>query len=252
MRQCRQLQPHLGDARCVHLTQHHALTLGEHAHHLAPGVDQLAVAPGAPAVRVRAALRRGEHITLVLDGACAQQQVPVRAAGGVGEGRGRDDEVARRLHQRAVELGETQVVAHRQTPTQRTGLQCHHLRAGLQHTAFVIALAPVVVGEEVHLVVARQRHAVGAVAAAGDEHARWVGAAQWQRAADEPDAELVRDAAQELLDRPFAGRFGDRQLVAVALSHQAEIFGQQRQLGTGFGGVLQELAGTAQVLRHVG
>ena len=50
---------------------------------LAPRIDDEAVAEGAPAVLVRAALRGGDDVALVLDRARAQQHFPVRGAGRV-------------------------------------------------------------------------------------------------------------------------------------------------------------------------
>ena len=107
--QRRQLHPRRRDAGRVDLGKHHALAFGQHAEHLAPRVDDHAVAEGAPATLMQAALRGGDHIALVLDGTRAQQQFPVRQAGGVGERGRRRQQVtgwlARRERQLAVQLG---------------------------------------------------------------------------------------------------------------------------------------------------
>ena len=63
----------------IDLGEHHALAFRAHAEHLAPRIDDHGVAVGAPAAGVRAALRRRDHVGLVLDRARAQQRLPVRA-----------------------------------------------------------------------------------------------------------------------------------------------------------------------------
>ena len=57
MNQRRQLLSHLCDARHVHLGHDHTLAFFQHGQHLAPGVDDHAVAPGAAAIFMLAALR---------------------------------------------------------------------------------------------------------------------------------------------------------------------------------------------------
>jgi YidC/Oxa1 family membrane protein insertase len=78
---------------------------------LAPWPDDHATAERAPAVRMRAALAGREHVGLVFDRPCSQQQFPMREAGGMGErGRHRDD-VGSRRH--AIKLGKAKVIANR-------------------------------------------------------------------------------------------------------------------------------------------
>jgi hypothetical protein len=62
-------------------------TFFHHLNDLAPGIDQHAVAPGATAIGMVAALGRRQHIALVFNRPRPQQNFPVRAARGVGEGR---------------------------------------------------------------------------------------------------------------------------------------------------------------------
>ena len=76
------------------------------------------MAVGAAAAGVRAALRSGEHVALVLDRACAQQQVPVRRTRRRRERRRHEDQ--REIAQTAIELGKAQVVAHRECRRVRT------------------------------------------------------------------------------------------------------------------------------------
>ena len=71
----------------IEIGAQHAFAFGQAGDDVAPGVDNHAVAVGAPAVVVAAALRGGEQIALVFDGAGAQQQLPMGAAGGVGGAR---------------------------------------------------------------------------------------------------------------------------------------------------------------------
>src|SRR5947207_95449 len=87
MLQRRQLSSHLGDPLRLQLGRDDALAFGPHRDDVAPRIGDQRVAPGAPAVLVPAALRRGRDVALVLDRAGAQQEFPVRLAGRVGEGR---------------------------------------------------------------------------------------------------------------------------------------------------------------------
>ena len=122
----------------------------------------------------------GQHHALVLHRARAQQQLPVRLTGGVGEGRRHAEHVAGRVHQRAVQLGKAQVVAHAQANAQRAGLQRHRRGAGLEHATFVVGFTAVVEGKQVHLVVARGLCTVGAEHQAAVAHALAAAFAQRQ------------------------------------------------------------------------
>ena len=115
MGQCRQLRTNRRDPRGLDFGRDHAFAFGPHREHAAPRVDHHAVAEGAATVLVPSALRCSDHVALVLNRSRAQQQLPVRKTGGVGEGRGHRDQVAEPgalgKAQRAVELGKAQVVA---------------------------------------------------------------------------------------------------------------------------------------------
>src|SRR6266542_5038585 len=72
------------------------------------------MAEGRATVLVHAALRGREHVAAVLDRAGADQHVPMRLAGLLGEG-GRDrDERGAGFRQRAIERREAQVVTDRE------------------------------------------------------------------------------------------------------------------------------------------
>src|SRR5882724_4437066 len=70
------------------------------------------MAVSGAAVLVPAALGCGEDVAQVLDRACAQQRLPVRAPGGGSEG-GRNQHQVNR-GKRAIELRKPQVVTHRE------------------------------------------------------------------------------------------------------------------------------------------
>ena len=181
---------------------------------------------------------------LVLDRAGAQQQLPVRLAGRVGEGRRHAQQVAGRLHQRAVQLGKAQVVADAQADAQRRRPAAPPAALPASSTrAFVVLLAAVVEGEQVHLVVARGQRAVGREDQRAVAHARRrrrCAAAACRRRATAPCC--ARRVGQEALDRAVARRLGDGQLVVVAPAHQAEVLGQRHQLRAGGGGARDQRA----------
>ena len=210
------------------------------------------MAERAAAVLVRAALCGRDDVALVLDRAGAQQQQPVRQAGGVGE-RGRHEQhVARRAHQAAVQLGKAQVVADRQAGAPAALLEGDRRVARLEHARLVVGFLAVVEGEQVDLVVAGQARAVGAVDAAGVAHAARRLRRDRQRAADQRDAVLARGVGQEALDRAVAVGLGDVELGVVAQAHQAEVFGQRHPLRAGLRGLRDEAAGGGQVAVDVG
>ena len=63
----------------------------------------------------------GDDVGQVLDGAGAEQHLPVVLARALGEGGGDGEDPRARLHQRAVQLGEAQVVADGQPDARRPG-----------------------------------------------------------------------------------------------------------------------------------
>src|SRR3546814_5508349 len=77
------------------------------------GINQHAVAPGGPTVDMAPTLRRCQHITLILDGARAQQDFPMRLASGIGKGGRYHDQAT--IAKRTIQLWKTQIVANRQT-----------------------------------------------------------------------------------------------------------------------------------------
>ncbi len=79
----------------------------------APGIDDQRMAEGLALVLVQPGLRGGEHEAAVLDGAGAQQRVPMRFAGLFGEGRGHREERRAGFRQRAIQRREAHVVADR-------------------------------------------------------------------------------------------------------------------------------------------
>ena len=98
----------------------------------------------------------------VLDGAGAQQRVPMRLAGLLGEGRRHGEERGAGFGQRAIQRRKAQVVADRQPEPAPRQVGDHGGLAGLVVGRFAIALAVVQVDvEHVDLVVARQHLALG-------------------------------------------------------------------------------------------
>ena len=125
VRQCRQLPAHLRNSIRIDVTHHDARPLLPQRDDLTPWVDEHRMAPGPAAIGVQPALRSSEDVALVLDGARAQQQLPVRSTGRRRE-RGRHED-QRALAEPAVELGEAHVVADRQAdpPARRRTRPAH-------------------------------------------------------------------------------------------------------------------------------
>src|SRR5579871_6335041 len=78
----------LGDPGEVELGRNDCRLLAPVGQDLAPGIDDQRMTPALAAALMRAALRRGQHEAAGLDRAGADQDLPMRAAGGDGEGRG--------------------------------------------------------------------------------------------------------------------------------------------------------------------
>ena len=68
-----------------------------------------------------------------------------------------------------------------------------------------------------------------------------------QGAAHDPHLEVARGVGQKVLHRAQSRRLGQQQFVGVALAHEAEVFGQDRQLGPGAGGLVEQGARGAEV-----
>ena len=77
----------------------------------APRIDDQRMAIGLAAVLMHAALRGGDHEGAVLDGAGAQQHVPVRLAGLAGEGGGHGQHIGAGQRLGAEQLRKAQIVA---------------------------------------------------------------------------------------------------------------------------------------------
>ncbi len=84
---------HAGLVVRVDLCHHHAGAAWQAIQHAAPRIHDHAVAVGFASVDVIAALRRGNHVGQVFNGAGAQQDFPVHLAGGFGKGGGQHDQV---------------------------------------------------------------------------------------------------------------------------------------------------------------
>src|ERR1035438_6720247 len=67
--------------RQVDLGHHHPRLAAAFRQDTAPGIDDQRMSEGLAAVLVLAALCGGEHETAVLDGACSNQEMPMRFAG---------------------------------------------------------------------------------------------------------------------------------------------------------------------------
>uniref|UniRef100_A0A0N4ZZN3 PE-PGRS family protein n=1 Tax=Parastrongyloides trichosuri TaxID=131310 RepID=A0A0N4ZZN3_PARTI len=108
---------------------------------LAPGADNGGTPPGLATVLVRPALGRGQDEGAGLDGAGAQQGLPVGLAGRAGEGGGHRDHRRPALGQGAIEVRETHIIAdaEAQPPPGRFGHACRV--AGTHRGALTIGLA---------------------------------------------------------------------------------------------------------------
>ena len=184
---------------------------------------------------MHSALCGSQNVGQIFDGACAQQYLPVRAAGGEGEGAGHQQQVGTRLRVRPVQLRKAQVVADRQAHAPRRSVAGRHgkanrLAAGRDHVRLVEMLAAIVEAKQVNLVVARDAFTLGRIHQRGVEHMVVTGRAQGQRAAHNPQPQLTRRGRQKLLNAAVSRLLAQRQLVGVALAHDAEILGQGRQL----------------------
>ncbi|CAM2144754.1 hypothetical protein PT2222_160149 [Paraburkholderia tropica] len=249
----RQARAHGGDTVEVEVADHHAGVFVEHVDDFAPRVDQHAVAPGAAAVLVRAALRRGEHVALVLGRAGAQQDLPVRAARGVRERRRHDHQrAAVRAAHAAVQLGKAQIVADRQAHAAERRIEGLHLGAGPDGARLVERFGAFLEVEQVNLVVTRALRAARVEHERGVEHAGFLGRFQRQRAADDPYAVALRGIGEKTLDRAVAVGFADRELVGVLVAHEAEVLRQQHELRALRGGVGDQAFGFGEIARRIG
>ena len=175
-------------------------------------------------------------------------------AGGPGERAGHQQHIG---VQGPVKLGKTQVVANAQTDLvdmaiNRGQIKTGRLAARLQHAGFVVGFLAPRKPEQVHLVVARHAGARGCKSQRRIADTVRVLRGQRQCAAHNPEAKRFRRMTQKILDRAVADGFARRQLVGVPQTHDAKVFGQQRQLGPLCGGLMQQVVGARQVGLHAG
>ena len=181
-------------------SQHHTgallalVTLGKD---LAPRVYRHAVAPGTAAVFMQTALRRCQHVSEVFNRAGAQQNLPVRQAGGEGKRTGHQQQVGLK---RAVQLRKPQVITNAQADAvgvavNRGQIKARTLAARPDHIGLVEAFGAVVKPEKMHLVITRHTLPVGPVNQRAVKHMRLRGCSgvglQRQGAAGDPEPELA-------------------------------------------------------------
>jgi hypothetical protein len=197
-----------------------------------------------------AALRRGNHVGEVLDGARADQRFEMSAPGRGGERRRHHDDVD--VGHGAVQLGKAQVVADRQADAAERAVDDDDLVAGLDQLGFLVALVAEVEPEQVDLVIARHLLAAFVIHQAAVAHlVRRVGL-QRHRAADQPDFVFLRHARQKSLDRTMPLGLARLHHIAVFHGHDAEEFRQHDQARAGIDRQFDELLGLGQIGRHAG
>ena len=111
-----------GNLRRIDLGEDHARLGAAFGDDPAPRIDHQRMAEGVAPVLVPTALGGREHEAAVLDGAGAQQCLPVCAPGRAGEGRRHREQLRAGGTQVAVQLREAHVVAHRQPEPPRRGV----------------------------------------------------------------------------------------------------------------------------------
>ena len=230
MCQCGQTLPHAVQPRGVEFGGNHAFPFGQHGQDFAPGVDNHAVAEGAAAVFVQAALSGRQNVALVFHRTGAQQQFPMRLAGGVGEGGGQQKRVKPALG--AEKFGEAQVVANALRQIPAVGSQVGDFAAGGDGVSFGVAFAQTRIAEQVHFVVAADTFAVFVVCQQAVPYFAGCGRLQRNRAAEQGNAAFGGGFGHRLLQGAAAERLGQCEFVAVVLPHQRPIFGQQRPIRT--------------------
>ena len=157
------------------------------------------MAMGKPAVRMFAALRRREYIGSVFDRPGAQQHLPVGLAGRPGEGRRHGEHRGTGVGQVAIELRETQIVAHGHAQLAPWCLGHHSRRAGLVGRGFAVGFAVFQIDvEHMDLVVMRPDRA-GVIDQKGPVGDLVCGVARQQHrqgSAQQPYVQLARQIAK--------------------------------------------------------
>jgi hypothetical protein len=201
---------------------------------------------------VAAALGRGDHENLVLDGPGPQQRLPVRLAGLGREGAGHGHEARPASGELAVELRETHVVADREAQASERRGGHHALLAGgdadrlFDHITAVIAQIDV---EEVDLPVHRLDRAIGREQRAGVVYARLPRDRLGDRARQDPDAERAGERADAADDFPIDGLgVGKRSALA---SQVRKHLGQRDELGTALHDLADALLRRLEVGRQI-
>ncbi len=119
--------------------------------------------------------------------------------------------------------------------------------AGFEHGGFVVALAAVVETEEVDLVVAAHLLALGRVGERGVGHVLGIVGGHGHGAAHHPEFQVARSVAEKVLHPAQAGGLGQHQLVGVFFAHEAEVLGQNHELGPFGGGQAHQAQGFTEV-----
>ena len=119
--------------------QQHRFALRPLGQDPAPGIDDGRMAERLPAPWVDATLSGRQQVALGLDGAGADQHLPVRRAGHRGERRRRCDQLCAGLAQRGIEFRKTQVVADRQAKATDRRIRHHDLLTESIVVGFTIA-----------------------------------------------------------------------------------------------------------------
>ena len=185
------------------------------------------MAVGLALVLVQAGLGGGEHEAAVLDGAGAQQRVPMRFAGLAGEGGRHREERRAAFGERAIQRRKTHVVADRQADAAPGQVGDHSGFARLVIGGFAIALATGQIDvEHVDLVVACDHAAIGPDQERAVDRPLRRGA-QRQRADMEMDFQFRRQRAIGLQRKIvlFGGEMLEQRL-AVELHHVAHLGGE--------------------------
>src|SRR5690349_763001 len=149
MLQCWQPRANVGDDRRLDDPADIAHAFGANVQYVAPRTHEHRVAPRAAAARMRPGLGRSEQITLILDCPRPQQRLPVRLTGARRERGGNDDQ--REVAERAIKLGEAQVVTDRQADAATWSGKRSGVAAGNDRLRLVVVLVAVRKTEQVNL-----------------------------------------------------------------------------------------------------
>ena len=164
-------------------------------------------------------------------------------------GGGNEDQ--REVAQTPVELGETQVVAHRECGPPARQPDGNRFRAGLDRAALVVAFLAACERKEMDLVVARDTRAIGTVHEACAAYARRVRARDGHGPADHPHAMAARKTREECLLLAATRNFAHGDLVGSARAEDAEVLGQHDEPRACRDGLGDERRGRIEIRRDV-